>query len=140
MARQNGDEGLTVPPRGDYTGILDRELLERAADNSMYAVEAVGQLTREISGVRQKIDAVAYKVDGLTQEFRRTTTGMRRKLQSLSDDIEDEDDTKTHDLKAALKEARKSQTWWLRFAVTTLVMSGVGALGATLSYFLFSRH
>jgi hypothetical protein len=137
---ENGDEGdVTVPPRGDYNGVSDRALLERAADNSMYAVEAVGQLTREMSGVKRQVDAVAHKVDGVAQELRRTTSGMRRKLQSLSDELDEDDDTKTHDLKAALKDARKSQTWWLRFAVTILVTSGVGALGATLSYFLFHR-
>jgi hypothetical protein len=140
----NGDmSDETIPPRGDYSGVPDRQLLERAADNSMWSVQAVGQLTREVSTIKRHVD------DQLTlvrRELRRSltrlttkTVGISTRLDSLVDDDDEDDDTKTHNLKAAYRSLKRSQTFWLRFTVTTLVLAGLGALGAVLSHFLLGH-
>ena len=109
------ENGPRHVPRGDYVGVSDRGLLERAADNSLYAVEAVGQLTREVSETNRRLARVEEK-------------------------LEDGEDTAKHDLREALKESRKAQAWWVRFTVVTLVGAGMGALGAVLGHFLLGGH
>lgn len=132
----NGDR---ESPHEEVTGVSLIEMMRRVDERSMEQFHTIGQIAASMARletqVNQRFSAVDLRIQALSDEvkkLRRTDQGMRHKLASISDEIED---TKTRDLKEIKKERDdliKWRTWLVRLVIGAIVAGIVAAVMARM--------
>lgn len=126
-SRNGGDDDPHLEMHENLSSKLDRELLERAYNHSLWAAESAGALTREVAAFKVEVRELlhVFKAE-MMRELRRSKRESHRELEKLEVVVEEIEDTKTHDLREALKEEKAftRRLKWFGFSTTVAVVLG----------------